>query len=102
MEPTRDGGTDEKVKKPQKNSVLFPAIVLMSMERGRNDSADTVNLVKPISFSTVDTDVAFTGRTTYEIGENYEKYVKVMFTTVALLEHGAGVSLIHSALILPG
>lgn len=100
FEPAHDGETAKLVMTPPKNVILIPAVVLISTDKCIKNSKDTVNLAEPLSFSMLDTDVAFMARPTYHKSNAYEKSAKVMHTAVAFFDIGAGASLIQSALIM--
>lgn len=72
-----------------------------STEEERDGSANTEKLGERQSFLTVDTDVAYLARPDYNVGVTHGIYVKAMHTIVALLDTGAGVNFIDTALIPP-
>lgn len=71
----------------------------MLTDEGRNDNVNTVNLALLLSFPTADNDVALMARPTYKIGTKYGNSVKATQTAIDFLYIGAGVSLVHSAII---
>lgn len=100
-EHTGDEAIDKQVKTPQKNSILFLAVLLTLTEEERNDCANTVNLTEALSFPTVDTDVAFMAKTTNKIGVTYGKSVEAMNTAATFFGTGDDLNLIHSVFVPP-
>lgn len=84
---------------PQNISILFPAVTPTSTYKERNDSTNTVNLARPLSFPTPDIDVVVIAKSNYKIGNTYGISVIAMHAAGGPLGSGAGVNLIHSSLV---
>lgn len=101
LNATHDREIRNPVIKPQKKSILFPAVVPTSTEEWRNSSMNTVKAAQALSFPTADTDVVVMAKPTDKIGIAYDKFDNALHTAVFHLRTGAGVLFILSALIPP-
>lgn len=76
MEPSRHEETSKPVRTAEKDTILLPGVALTLADEVRNNSKNIVNLAEPLSFSTVDTNVAFMAKPTDKIGITYGKLSK--------------------------
>lgn len=98
LQPSCDKESDNPFKKLRTNTILLPAVVTTSTDKGRNDTTINVNLENPLSFPTEDADVEFTTKPTLKIGVRFGRTVGEMHTLV-VVDNRAGINHIHSALI---
>lgn len=62
------------VKMPQKNSILFPAVVPTSTDEAHHGIANSLNLSEPLLLAATDTDAAFMSKLTLNIGITCGKF----------------------------
>lgn len=89
-------------RRPQKNQFIFPAEMSTSADKGRHESAKSLNLSKANLISTSEIGMASMAKLTHKLGGTYKESVMMMHIAVIPNYKRACTNQIHSELILPG